>query len=195
MLSGPSFAANVMQGLPVALTLAGQGAEKLASLLNSRACRVYHSDDAIGVAVGGALKNVMAIGCGIAMGAGYGESARAALFTRGLAEMVRFGLALGARADTFLGLSGVGDMVLTATSPLSRNYAFGLRIGAGGGVDMSALTEGVATASAALHRAVILGVPLPITAAVAAIVTGETDVKQAVAQLLDRPAGKSEALS
>lgn len=192
LLSGPSFAANVMQGLPVALTLAGVGAETLTALFNSRACRVYHSDDAVGVAVGGALKNVMAIGCGIAVGAGYGESARAALFTRGLAEMVRFGLALGAKADTFLGLSGVGDMVLTATSPLSRNYALGLKIGAGDGIDGAALTEGVATASAALRRAAPLALSLPITSAVAAIVAGHCTVIDAVAALLDRPAGKSE---
>ena len=197
VLSGPSFAAEVLANKPLALTLAGHGealTATLAAQLSSRLCRLYISSDVTGVAVGGALKNVLAIACGIAIGGGYGENARAAIFTRGLAEIVRFGVALGADSATFLGLSGVGDMVLSCTSVASRNYSYGLAVGAGvTRPDPHTLTEGVATAAAVLIRAKALDLPMPVAAAVQDILSNQASVAQAVEGLLKRPQGRGES--
>jgi glycerol-3-phosphate dehydrogenase (NAD(P)+) len=196
VLSGPSFAAEVLAKKPIAMTLAGHGetlTSALAAQLSSRLCRLYISADVTGVAVGGALKNVLALACGIAIGGGYGENARAAIFTRGLAEIVRFGIALGADAATFLGLSGVGDMVLSCTSTTSRNYSYGLAVGSGGRrPDPHTLTEGVATAAAVLVRAQALDLPMPVAAAVQDILSGKASVPEAVEALLKRPGGRGE---
>ena len=157
MLSGPSFAAEVARGLPVAVTLAlkdGERAARLAHALSGPSLRPYVSSDVVGVAVGGAVKNVLAIACGIIEGRGLGESARAALTARGFAEMVRFGTALGARPETLSGLSGLGDLILTASSRQSRNFSLGIQLARGGHRDANApLAEGADTADALLVRA------------------------------------------
>ncbi|NDV02639.1 NAD(P)H-dependent glycerol-3-phosphate dehydrogenase [Pseudoroseicyclus tamaricis] len=190
VLTGPSFAADIAKGLPTALTLACADetcSEHLQHSLSTPNLRLYRSTDVTGAELGGALKNVMAIACGAAMGAELGESARAALLTRGFAEMQRLALALGARAETLAGLSGFGDLVLTATSPGSRNYRYGLAIGARETFDPSVTVEGAATAGAALALSRRIGVDLPITAAVAALVAGEAEVSDVLAGLLSRP--------
>lgn len=193
VLSGPSFALEVAQGLPVALTIASRqdatGAAVLAALHGSR-CRVYTSHDLTGVEVGGALKNVMAIACGISDGLGLGSNARAALITRGLAEIQRLACALGGEAETVQGLTGLGDLVLTATGPLSRNRQVGLAIGEGRRLDdilaggMTA--EGVRCARAALALGQRLEVELPITAAVCNVLFEGQAPRSAVAALLSR---------
>ncbi|MGZ9809176.1 NAD(P)H-dependent glycerol-3-phosphate dehydrogenase [Pseudoroseicyclus sp. H15] len=190
VMTGPSFAADIARGLPTALTLAcgdDSCSEHLQHLLSTPSLRLYRSTDVTGAELGGALKNVMAIACGAAMGAKLGESARAALLTRGFAEMQRLALALGARAETLAGLSGFGDLVLTATSAGSRNYRYGLAVGSGEGFDPSVTVEGAATAGAAMALAERIGVDLPITGAVAALVAGEADVAEVLAGLLSRP--------
>lgn len=193
VLSGPSFALEVAQGLPVALTIAsahaGTGDMVLAALHGQR-CRVYTSDDVTGVEVGGALKNVMAIACGISDGLGLGSNARAALITRGLAEIQRLACALGGLAETVQGLTGLGDLVLTATGPLSRNRQVGLAVGEGRKLEdilaggMTA--EGVRCARAALALGQRLGVELPITAAVCRVLFEGQPPHAAVAALLAR---------
>ncbi|HRK25143.1 MAG TPA: NAD(P)H-dependent glycerol-3-phosphate dehydrogenase, partial [Beijerinckiaceae bacterium] len=194
ILSGPSFAADIVSGLPTAVTLAahdGRRAEQLAAAVSGPAFRIYHSDDVIGVAVGGAAKNVLAIAAGIVIGAGLGESARAALIARGFAELGRLATALGARRETLMGLSGLGDLVLTAASPQSRNFSFGLRLGEGrppaellaGGK----LAEGAATAPALASLARRHGVEMPISEAVAAVLDGRLSVAAAIQALLARP--------
>ena len=195
VLSGPSFAREVAQGLPVALTVASENAALRAATtqaLHGAALRVYASGDLVGVEMGGALKNVIAVACGIGDGLALGTNARAALITRGLAEMTRFGVALGAQAETFAGLTGLGDLVLTATGELSRNRRVGLEIGAGrklADILASGITaEGVRCARAALERARAIGVELPITEAVCAVLFDGVAPMTAVSTLLARDA-------
>jgi glycerol-3-phosphate dehydrogenase (NAD(P)+) len=193
-LSGPSFALEVAKGLPCALTLASANAAfaaETAALLHGGRLRVYHSDDVIGVEIGGAVKNVLAIAVGICDGLGLGQNARAALITRGLAELARLGVALGGRAETVMGLTGAGDLILTATGDLSRNRRVGLELAAGKRLaDIVAalghVAEGVRSARATLARAKAAGVDLPITAAVDAVLDGRMTAPQAVERLLAR---------
>lgn len=190
ILTGPGFAHDIALGLPTALTLActeDATGRQLQSLLTTRTLRLYRTTDTIGAELGGALKNVIAIACGAVIGAGLGESARAALMTRGFAEMSRFALAVGAQPETLVGLSGLGDLALTCTSEQSRNYRFGQSIGRGADFDPSITVEGAATARAALARAHALGLDMPITQAVTALVAGELRVEQAMDMLLSRP--------
>ncbi len=189
-LSGPGFAADIAAGLPTALTLAASDDETAAILqrkLSTSSLRLYRSTDISGVEIGGALKNVIAIACGMAIGAGLGESARAALMTRGYAEMVRFALTRGARAETLAGLSGLGDLVLTATSERSRNYAFGLGLGAHGRSAPIATTEGIDTARAVACMAKAEALQLPIMTMVAELLDGKLTTEQAVDSLMKRP--------
>jgi len=194
-LSGPSFASEVARGLPVALTVASATpalCTRVTTALHGDSMRVYASTDVVGVEVGGALKNVIAVACGIADGLQLGANARAALITRGLVEMKRLGVALGAQADTFVGLTGLGDLVLTATGELSRNRRVGLEIGSGrplSDILASGITaEGVRCARAALTRARASGVELPITAAVCAVLFEGMAPMTAVSSLLAREA-------
>ncbi len=188
ILTGPSFAADIARGLPTALTLACAGgrAEAMQALLSTPALRLYRTDDVTGAELGGALKNVVAIAAGVVIGAGLGDSARAALVTRGYAEMQRLSLALGARAETLAGLSGLGDLVLTCTSAQSRNFAHGVALGAGRPV-AQATVEGVATARAAVRLAEGMGIEMPVAAMVARLVADEIGVAEAVRQLMSRP--------
>lgn len=193
ILSGPSFAADIGRGLPTAVTLAAQDAglaQALAEALSSQAFRIYHSTDPRGVEIGGAAKNVLAIAAGIAIGLGLGESARAALVARGFAELRRFGEAHGAQAETLMGLSGLGDVVLSCASAQSRNFAFGLALGEGKPVEKAAggkLAEGAFTASILADMARAKDVDTPIAEAVAAIIAGRAGVRESVAGLLARP--------
>jgi glycerol-3-phosphate dehydrogenase (NAD(P)+) len=195
VLSGPSFAREVAQGLPVGLTVASADTrlcEAATAALHGGAVRVYAGADVVGVEVGGAMKNIIAIACGVSDGLMLGTNARAALITRGLAEMTRLGVALGARPETFAGLTGLGDLVLTATGELSRNRRVGLEIGAGRKLsDILAdgmTAEGVRAARAALARARSLDVDLPITAAVCAVLFDGVAPMTAVSTLLARDA-------
>ena len=196
VISGPSFAIEVARGQPTALLVASAdpaSCEATVAALHGESLRIYTSDDAIGVEVGGAVKNVMAIATGIADGLGLGLNARAALITRGLAETTRFGLALGARAETFTGLSGLGDLVLTATGDLSRNRQVGLMLARGLALPESLgrlghVAEGVLCASAVHERALAHGVEMPITHAVVQVLQGRTTPAQALAQLMGRSA-------
>lgn len=195
VLSGPNFAHEVAAGLPAAAVVAGPDAalrEHAAALLGSPGFRLYGSDDPVGVQVGGAAKNVIAIAAGAVIGAGLGENARAALVTRGLAEISRLAVALGGRAETVAGLSGLGDLLLTATGPGSRNTSLGLELGRGrnlAGVlsGRVGVTEGVATAPALVSRAAATGVELPICEAVADLLGDRVTVAEAMARLLARP--------
>jgi glycerol-3-phosphate dehydrogenase (NAD(P)+) len=202
-LSGPSFAQEVAAGLPVALTVASAHEEVIrmaVSALHHGSARIYSASDVVGVEVGGALKNVMAIATGISDGLGLGMNARAALLTRGLAEMARYGAALGARAETFIGLAGLGDLVLTCTGDLSRNRTVGLRLARGESLQqiLSALghvAEGVACCRAVCDSARRRGVELPITEAVAAVLFEGRSAQEAVATLLARePRAESSSL-
>jgi glycerol-3-phosphate dehydrogenase (NAD(P)+) len=193
VLSGPNFAHEVAAGLPAAAVLACADADlrdDLARMVASPAFRVYGNDDVLGASLGGAAKNVVAIAAGAVMGAGLGENARAALITRGLAELGRLVAAQGGRAETVAGLSGLGDLLLTCTGGASRNYTLGLALGRGEALaDVLAartgVTEGVATAPALVARAA--GVDLPVCSAVAALLSGRTRLDQAIAALLARP--------
>jgi glycerol-3-phosphate dehydrogenase (NAD(P)+) len=195
VLSGPNFAGEVALGLPAAATLACADAtlgRELAEALSSASFRAYWSEDVVGVEVGGGLKNVLAIAAGIVAGRGLGENARAAIVTRGLAELARLGEALGGRRETLMGLSGLGDLVLTATSLTSRNMAFGHAIGAGADPQAlrrhpGALVEGVFSAGAVVRLAAAHGVEMPISAAVDAILEGQLDIEQALDGLMRRP--------
>lgn len=193
LLTGPSFAADIARGLPTALTLAcadeGQG-EDLQRLLSTATLRLYRTTDVTGAELGGALKNVIAIAAGIVIGAGLGDSARAALMTRGYAEMTRLALRLGARAETLAGLSGLGDLVLTCTSDQSRNFRFGLSLGSGASFDPSVTVEGAATAKAVSNLAGKTGIDLPVTTLVARLVEGRVDLETAIQTLLSRPLKK-----
>ena len=193
-LSGPSFAQEVAAGLPVALTVASTdlGLTDLAiAAFHHRAVRIYRSTDVVGVEVAGAVKNVMAIATGISDGLGLGANARAALLTRGLAEIVRYGRALGAQPETFIGLAGVGDLVLTCTGDLSRNRQVGLALGRGERLDVALgalghVAEGVACCRAVCASARALGVEMPITDAVAAVLFEGQSPREAVSALLAR---------
>lgn len=190
ILTGPAFAADIARGLPTALVLAcadetlGTG---LQTLLSTPVLRLYRTADVVGAELGGALKNVIAIACGACIGGGLGESARSALLTRGFAEMRRLAVALGAEETTLMGLSGLGDLVLTATSEGSRNYRCGLALGRGEGVTPGVTVEGAATARAALALGGRLGIAMPVTAAVAGLVEGRLTLPEALRALLDRP--------
>jgi len=194
ILSGPSFAADVAAGLPTAVTLASADealARALALALRTPCLRLYHSGDVRGVEIGGAAKNVLAIACGVAAGLGLGASAGAALVARGFAELSRFGAAYGAKPQTLMGLSGLGDLVLTCSSAQSRNFAFGLALGRGRGVADASdgkLAEGVFTAAALLALARARGVEMPIAACVEAVLEGRLDARDAADALLSRPA-------
>lgn len=199
-LSGPSFALEVARGLPTAVTVALPtlaAAQDLAARLLGPTFRPYPTDDLIGVELGGAFKNVVAIAAGAVLGRGLGENARAALITRGLAELARLGEAMGARRETLMGLSGLGDLVLTASSLTSRNTSLGDALARG--VPIAALmgeggklSEGAFTAAAACRLGEELGVDLPIARAVRRLVAGEVDVDAAVRELLARPLPSSE---
>jgi len=196
VLSGPSFAREVAQGKPTAVVAAGASAEACAEVqrvFSGPAFRVYTSRDSIGLEVGGAVKNVIALAAGISDGLGLGHNAKAALITRGVAEMARLGVAMGAEAETFYGLAGVGDLVLTCTGELSRNRAVGERIGRGDSLkeilsDMRSVAEGVATAPAIQALARRFGVETPIVDQVCAILEGRTGPSEAVRELLVREA-------
>jgi glycerol-3-phosphate dehydrogenase (NAD(P)+) len=195
VLSGPSFAAEVARGLPCAVTLACADAALGASLARSLATptfRPYLSDDLIGAEAGGAVKNVLAVACGVVEGRGLGRSAHAGLITRGFAEMTRLGVALGARAETLAGLCGLGDLVLTCSSSQSRNMSLGVALGRGETLEQAlagkrSVAEGLASAPAVRALAAQLGVETPICEAVAAVVAGETSVEAAIDGLLSRP--------
>jgi glycerol-3-phosphate dehydrogenase (NAD(P)+) len=193
ILSGPSFARDVAKGLPTAVTIAAPGgiAERLQTSLSSPFFRPYASDDVTGVALGGAAKNVYAIACGVVEGLGLGENARAALLARSFAELTRLGEALGARHETLMGLSGLGDLVLTATSKSSRNFSFGVELGQGKTVaELDApghpLADGVETAPALVTRARAEHVELPIAEAMADLLSGALPLGEAVTRLMSR---------
>lgn len=190
LLTGPSFAADIAIGLPTALTLACQDEAQgkvLQQQLTTSNLRLYRTTDTIGAELGGALKNVMAIACGAVIGAGLGDSARAALMTRGYAEMQRMAIASGARAETMAGLSGFGDLTLTCSSELSRNYRLGLSIGRAEPFDPSVTVEGAATARAVHEEAQSRKLDMPITAIVVALLDQRLTIADAAAQLLSRP--------
>jgi glycerol-3-phosphate dehydrogenase (NAD(P)+) len=195
VLSGPSFAEEVARGLPTAVTLAIADLElgaALAKRLQTPSFRPYLSADLIGAQIGGAVKNVLAIACGIVEGRGLGHSARAAIITRGFAEMLRFALSRGAQAETMSGLSGLGDLVLTCASPLSRNFALGFALGQGGKADSflagrKTIAEGAYTAAALADLALQKNIPMPIASAVDAILKGRLSVDAAIEALMARP--------
>ena len=206
VLSGPSFAQEVAKGLPAALTLAAFNvdfASETARQLNGPRLRVYSSNDVIGVALGGGLKNVMAIASGISDGMGLGANARAALITRGLAEMARLGQKLGGRAETFMGLTGLGDLVLTATGDLSRNRQVGLQLAQGDSLEkilqrLGHVAEGVYSAREAAARAIALKVDMPITQAVCDVIDGKVSARDVLERLLSRepkPEANNDAAS
>ena len=193
-LSGPSFALEVAKGLPCALTLAANDlgfARDVTTELNGPALRIYSSDDLVGVELGGALKNVMAIAAGICDGMQLGMNARAALITRGLAEIVRLGVAMGGKSETFMGLTGLGDLVLTATGDLSRNRAVGVLLAQGKNLDailvsLGHVAEGVNSAQTALALAKRHAIDMPITEAVNAVLFSHADPRETVKRLLSR---------
>lgn len=194
ILSGPSFAADIARGLPTAIALAmadATDAEALARFLSSPSLRLYHTTDIRGVEIGGAAKNVLAIAAGIVAGLGLGDSARAAMITRGFAELQRFARAYGARPETLMGLSGLGDLVLTASSPQSRNYGLGLALGQGRtpreAIGSGKLAEGAFTAAILAESAKARGLEMPIVDAVTAILEQRLSVGDAVRHLMARP--------
>ena len=196
VLSGPTFAHEVAAGLPTAVTLACAGGEpqwqRIAPSLSRPMLRPYYSDDVIGAEIGGAVKNVLAIACGVVDGLGLGQNARAALIARGYAEMLRFGLARGARAETLAGLCGLGDLVLTCSSTASRNFSLGKALGEGRSAanalaDKTSVAEGAHTAPVLAELAIRDGIDMPIVLAVARLLRGEAPARQVVAELLARP--------
>jgi glycerol-3-phosphate dehydrogenase (NAD(P)+) len=195
ILSGPTFAHEVAQGLPTALTLACENEDlwdKLNPLIAKPSFRPYYSDDIAGAEIGGAVKNVLAIGCGVVDGAGLGQNARASLISRGFAEMLRYGAARGARADTLAGLCGLGDLVLTCSSTSSRNFSLGKGLGEGQSAetllsDRTTIAEGASTAPVLQRDAKARQVKMPIVDAVCALLAGEADVQSVVTQLMKRP--------
>ena len=194
VLTGPSFAAEVAKGLPTAMTLASSDAAfaaRMAQELHGNHLRIYANDDVIGAEVGGAVKNVLAIATGICDGLGLGNNARAALITRGLAEITRFGEAMGAKRDTLMGLTGVGDLILTCTGDLSRNRQVGLGLASGKSLDqvvaaLGHVAEGVPACREVAKRAAALGIDMPITNAVCAVLDGKVKPAEAVARLMNR---------
>lgn len=190
MLTGPSFAADIARDLPTALTIAcanDRAAHALQHRLTTPNLRLYRTSDVIGAELGGALKNVIAIACGACIGQGYGDSARAALMTRGFAEMQRLAAAAGADPQTLMGLSGFGDLALTCTSELSRNYRFGLAWGRHESFDTRTTVEGVKTAQAVARLARSRDLDMPVTRLVSDVVDGRLDVDDALTQLFSRP--------
>ncbi len=196
VLSGPNFAKEAANGLPTATTIACKDAgiaEHLSYAIGGRVFRPYYTDDVIGVQIGGAVKNVIAIACGIAMGKGFGENARAALITRGLNEMTRLALVRGGREETMMGLAGIGDLVLTASSVKSRNTALGYELGQGRSLrdilpgNLHGLTEGVTTADSVYDLAMKLGINMPICIAIHHILKGQMTVDEGITELLERP--------
>jgi glycerol-3-phosphate dehydrogenase (NAD(P)+) len=195
VLSGPTFAHEVAKGLPTAITLACADADlgaRIAARIARPSFRPYLSDDVIGAEVGGAVKNVLAIACGVAEGAGLGLNARASLISRGFAEMTRFGLAKGARAETLAGLSGLGDLVLTCSSTNSRNFALGKAMGEGQPADRllaerRTVAEGAFTAPVLRDAARAMGIEMPVVEAVCALLVGEAPLRQVIDALLARP--------
>lgn len=202
MLSGPSFAKEVALGLPAAITLASTDAalaQKLAEALHDHRLRIYSNHDLLGVEIGAALKNIMAIAAGISDGLALGHNARAALLTRSIAEITRFGIKLGAQAETFMGLSGIGDLILTATGNLSRNRRVGLMLAEGKKLDdilqaLGHVAEGVPTTREVFHQAQKLGLEMPITEAVYQLLFANVPAKAIVNQLMGR-SQKSELFS
>lgn len=200
VLSGPSFAVEVCKGFPTAVVLSGEHADlvkRLQNLFMTPLFRVYAGLDLIGTQLGGALKNVMAVAAGIVEGLGLGHNARAALITRGLAEMIRLGSAMGADPRTFNGLSGMGDLVLTCTGPLSRNHSVGFRLGRGEHLPdilqaMHGVAEGVRTSRAAAQLAAVYGVEMPIVREVCAILFEGKPPRQAVSELMERAAKEED---
>ncbi len=189
-LSGPSFASDVVSKLPTAVTIASkdiQQADRVAELLSQESFRCYSNDDLRGVELGGALKNVLALAVGAARGMGLGASAEAALIARGFAEIRRLSVAMGARAETLMGLSGLGDITLTCSSPQSRNFAFGMAMGKGESLQGLPLAEGAFTASVASRLSDDLDVDVPITNAVVEVLEKQVTAREAVSQLLTRP--------
>src|SRR4051794_35624319 len=201
VLSGPTFAHEVAKGLPTAVTLAAEEtglAEQLRDQIAQPTFRIYVSDDVAGAEIGGAVKNVLAIACGVVEGKGLGQNARAALIGRGFAEMTRFGLAFGARRETLAGLSGLGDLVLTCSSTSSRNFSLGKGIGEGRSAaellaDRKTVAEGAFTAPVLGRLAKDKGIDMPIVEAVDALIGGRADVDQVLGALLSRPS-RSEAI-
>ncbi len=190
ILTGPSFAADIAIGRPTALTLACRDAtigKALQDTLTTPTLRLYRTTDTIGAELGGALKNVIAIACGTVIGAGLGDSARAATMTRGFAEMQRIGASFGAHTDTLAGLSGLGDLALTCTSDLSRNYRLGLSLGRSEVFDPTITVEGAATAGAMFEIGKARGLDLPITETVTRLLDGSTTVVDAIETLMTRP--------
>jgi glycerol-3-phosphate dehydrogenase (NAD(P)+) len=190
ILSGPSFAEDVARGLPTAVTLAAKDetlARALVQALGSSTFRPYHTSDVRGVEIGGAAKNVLAIAAGIAMGRKLGASAQAALTTRGFSELIRLGRACGARGDTMAGLSGLGDLILTCSSPQSRNLALGIALGRGEAPPRDRLAEGEFTAPVLIELAASQNVDMPVSNAVAAILRGAVTIDAAIESLLTRP--------
>jgi glycerol-3-phosphate dehydrogenase (NAD(P)+) len=193
-LTGPSFAEEVAKGLPAAVTLASRKlsfAREMAEQLHTPRLRIYANDDLVGAEVGGAVKNVLAIATGLCDGLGLGLNARAALMTRGLTEITRFGIALGARRETFMGLAGLGDLTLTCTGDLSRNRRVGLALSSGRPVniilrELGHVAEGVMTAREVLRRATELGVDMPITEAICAVLDGRIQAAETVERLMGR---------
>jgi glycerol-3-phosphate dehydrogenase (NAD(P)+) len=198
ILSGPSFAKEVAQGKPTAVSIASNSDERAAwwqSVLSTCYFRCYRSDDITGVEIGGAIKNVIALAAGICDGLGYGYNGRAAIITRGLAEITRLGVAMGAKKETFMGLSGMGDLVLTCTGDLSRNRQVGLKLAEGFSIDeitgkMNMVAEGVATAKAAFAYAQKAGIQVPIIEEVYKIIYEGKNPKESAYSLLERPLGK-----
>ena len=194
-ISGPSFAADVIVGLPTAVALAGptlSSAMQMAEALSTKHFRIYPTDDVAGVEIGGAMKNVLAIACGIVDGAGLGESARAGLVTRGFAELSRYAKARGAKAETLMGLSGFGDLMLTCSSTKSRNYSYGLAIGQGLSLvealaQSRGVVEGAYTAGVAAELSRAQNIDMPIVTAVANVVSGHSSPHDEIVKLLARP--------
>jgi glycerol-3-phosphate dehydrogenase (NAD(P)+) len=190
ILSGPSFADDVARGLPTAVTLAAKDealASELVQALGSATFRPYHTTDVRGVEIGGAAKNVLAIAAGIAVGKKLGASAQAALTTRGFSELARLGRALGARPETMVGLSGLGDLILTCSSPQSRNFALGIALGRGEPKPAGKLAEGEFTAPVLVELAASQSIEMPVSKAVAAILSGRLTIDAAIEALLTRP--------
>lgn len=190
LITGPGFASDIARGLPTAMTLAARdetAAIRLQQALSTSTLRLYRSADVIGAELGGALKNVIAISAGVVIGAGLGESSRAALMTRGYAEMQRLALDLGAHPETLAGLSGLGDLILTCSSEQSRNFRFGHALGAGREFDTAITVEGAATARAVTALARQRGIDMPITAMVNALINRDITLPQAIHSLLSRP--------
>jgi len=190
-LTGPSFAEDIAAGLPTALSLAvAEDGAALQARLSTAGLRLYLTHDIVGAELGGALKNVIALAAGITIGAGFGESARAAVVTRGFAEITRFAVSEGAAPETLAGLSGLGDLLLTCTSPKSRNYAAGLAIGSGQPTARDVTIEGLATAEAITAIATARGMEMPLSATVAAVSQGRMTVAEATDHLMSRPLRK-----